>query len=81
MKFDFVALEDPSDSEKELVGTCFYTCGVDLNYQQMYLMLRQLFDDNYILCCPFVHRINSMNVIMVIIWPDLFSLFFLVSIY
>uniref|UniRef100_A0A8R7UY78 Uncharacterized protein n=1 Tax=Triticum urartu TaxID=4572 RepID=A0A8R7UY78_TRIUA len=31
-----VALEDLSDSKKELVGSCFYTRGADLNYQQMY---------------------------------------------
>lgn len=57
-----VAHEDLSDSEKELVGTFFYTRGVDLNYQQMYFMSQQFFDDNYILCCPFVHMINSVNV-------------------
>ena len=46
----------------ELVGSCYYTRGVFLNYQQMYFMRCQLFDDDYILCCPFVHRIDSMNV-------------------
>ena len=50
------------DSEKELVGSCYYIRGVFLNYQQMYFMTHQLFDDEYILCCPFVHKINSMNV-------------------
>ena len=62
VKFLFVALEGLSESEKDLVGSCFYTRGVDLNYHQLYFMSRQLFDDNYILCCPFVHRITSMNV-------------------
>ena len=46
----------------ELVGSCYYTRGVFLNYQQMYFMRCQLFDDVYIPCCPFVHRIDSMNV-------------------
>ena len=46
----------------ELVGSCYYTRGVFLNYQQMYFMRCQLFDDEYIPCCPFVHRIDSMNV-------------------
>ena len=46
----------------ELVGSCYYTRGVFLNYQQMYFMRCQLFDDDYIPCCPFVHRIDSMNV-------------------
>lgn len=46
----------------ELVGSCYYTRGVFLNYQQMYFMRCQLFDDEYIPCCPFVHMIDSMNV-------------------
>nr|XP_045084148.1 uncharacterized protein LOC123493916 [Aegilops tauschii subsp. strangulata] len=46
----------------ELVGSCYYTRGVFLNYQQMYFMRCQLFDDDYIPCCPFVHRIDSMKV-------------------
>ena len=69
-----------SDFEKELVGSCYYTRGVFLNYQQMYFMRCQLFDDEYIPCCPFVHRIDSMNVNghhMV----RFFSIFFFVSVY
>ena len=64
----------------ELVGSCYYTRGVFLNYQQMYFMRCQLFDDDYIPCCPFVHRIDSMNVNghrMVSFFP----LFFFVSVY
>ncbi|KAE8792970.1 DNA topoisomerase 2 [Hordeum vulgare] len=57
------ALEDLSETQGELVDICFYSRGVTLNYHQMYVMSRQLFDDNYILCTPFVHRMDSMNVI------------------
>ena len=46
----------------ELVGSCYYTRGVFLNYQQMYFMRCQLFDDEYIPCCALVHWIDSMNV-------------------
>lgn len=72
-----------SDSEKELVGSCYYTRGVFLNYQQMYFMRCQLFDDEYIPCCPFVHRIDSMNVNghhMVRFFP-IFSLFLFIYLF
>ncbi|KAE8788773.1 DNA topoisomerase 2 [Hordeum vulgare] len=55
-------LEDLSETQRELVDNCFYSRGVTLNYHQMYVMSRQLFDDDYILCFPFVHRITSLNV-------------------
>ncbi|KAE8800783.1 GATA transcription factor 13 [Hordeum vulgare] len=58
-----VALEDLGKTHRELVDSCFYSRGVTLNYHQMHVMSRQLFDDNYILCTPFVHRMDSMNVI------------------
>ena len=61
-KFFFVALEDLSETQRELVDSCFYSRGVSLNYHQTWVMSRQLFDDNYILCTPFVHRFDSMNV-------------------
>jgi len=57
-----VALEDLSETQRELVDSCFYSRGVSLNYHQTWVMSRQLFDDNYILCTPFVHRFDSMNV-------------------
>uniref|UniRef100_A0A8I6YEK6 Uncharacterized protein n=1 Tax=Hordeum vulgare subsp. vulgare TaxID=112509 RepID=A0A8I6YEK6_HORVV len=56
------ALEDLSETRRELVDSCLYSRGVTLNYHQMHVMRRHLFDDNYILCSPFVHRITSMNV-------------------
>ena len=59
---NFVALEDLSETQRELVDSCFYSHGVSLNYHQMWVMSRQLFDDNYILCAPFVHRFDSNNV-------------------
>ncbi|KAE8793774.1 GATA transcription factor 13 [Hordeum vulgare] len=58
-----VALEDLSETQRELVDSCFYSRGVTLDYHQMYVMSRQLFDDSYILCTPFVHRMDSTNVI------------------
>ncbi|KAE8776105.1 DNA topoisomerase 2 [Hordeum vulgare] len=57
------ALEDLSETQRKLVDSCFYSRGVTLNYHQMYVMSLQLFDDNYILCTPFVQRMDSMNVI------------------
>ncbi|KAE8786692.1 GATA transcription factor 13 [Hordeum vulgare] len=58
-----VALQDLSGTQREPVDSCFYSHGVTLDYHQMYVMSRQLFDDNYILCTPFVHRMDSTNVI------------------
>ncbi|KAE8790932.1 DNA topoisomerase 2 [Hordeum vulgare] len=58
-----VALKDPSETQRELVDSCFYSRGVTLDYHRMYVMSRQLFDDNYILCTPFVHSMDSTNVI------------------
>ena len=68
----------------ELVGSCYYTRGVFLNYQQMYFMRCQLFDDVYIPCCPFVHRIDSMNVNghhMVRFFSTVFSLFLFIYLF
>ena len=65
----------------ELVGSCYYTRGVFLNYQQMYFMRCQLFDDVYIPCCPFVHRIDSMNVNGHYMVKKNFHYFFFVSVY
>ena len=68
----------------ELVGSCYYTRGVFLNYQQMYFMRCQLFDDDYIPCRPFVHRIDSMNVNghhMVIFFPHCFFLFLFIYLF
>ena len=65
----------------ELVGSCYYTRGVFLNYQQMYFTTCQLFDDEYIPCCPFVHRIDSMNVNGHHMVRFIFHCFLFVSVY
>ena len=44
----------------------------------------QLFDDEYIPCCPFVHRIDSMNVNghrMVNFFSTIFSLFLFIYLF
>ncbi|KAE8790341.1 GATA transcription factor 13 [Hordeum vulgare] len=58
-----VALEDLSETQRELVDSCFYSHGVTLDYHQMYVMSRQLFDDNYILCTPSVHMVIPSMVV------------------
>ena len=65
----------------ELVGSYYYTRGVFLNYQQVYFMRCQLFVDDYIPCCPFVHRIDSMNVNGHHMVRFFFDCFFFVSVY
>ncbi|KAE8810271.1 DNA topoisomerase 2 [Hordeum vulgare] len=57
------AIEDLSETQRELVDMCFYSRGVTLDYHQMYVISRQIFDDNYILYTPFVHRMDSTKVI------------------
>ncbi|KAE8780595.1 GATA transcription factor 13 [Hordeum vulgare] len=59
----FCSSWDLSETQRELVDSCFHSRGVTLDYHQMYVMSRQLFDDNYILCTPLVHKMDSTNVI------------------